>query len=174
MSTDQTLLLRKKLLLLVLSLVDILNGRKKLQKIIYFVDELGWNLFNDFRFHIYGPYSENLFYEVQNLIDSDLIKEEKKNKKYSYAITVKGKSLLEILKTHRDELEHKTCKLVDQLESFSSEELEIMASLDYISKEQIGISDNEMVKELLERKPHLKKVKIQTALENLNGLDIIS
>lgn len=165
MSTIQNVLLKKMLLLSVLSLVDKIDGRKKLQKLIYLVNSLGWNVFNDFRFYLYGPYSDRLFYELRNLREAELINESENNRSYSYTITEKGNSLLNILQGKINEsLEFKSIALVKKLNTYSSEDLEIMASLYYLSTE-LGIHDNQLIDQLHNRKPYLEKEKIQKALE---------
>ena len=165
MSTTQNVLLKKMLVLSALSLVDKIDGRKKLQKIIYLVNSLGWNVFNDFRFYLYGPYSDLLFYELQNLKEAKLMNESESNRSYSYTITEKGNSLLNILKGKINEsLESKTIALVKKLNSFSSEDLEIMASLYYLSIELNIIDNNQLIDQLHYRKPHIEKEKIQEAL----------
>lgn len=172
--TNQKVLLRKKLLLSVLSKANVVNGRKKLQKMIYLTNVLGWDVFNDFRFHLYGPYSDHLYYEIQNLIEAKMIEEVKTGESYSYSITEKGKSLLEILNSKKNNLEDKTNNLVGKLDSYSSEDLEIMASLFYISNEFNEISYDEMVEELIERKPYLDKDKVWQSLEIFDIINTFS
>ncbi|MDN5846357.1 MAG: hypothetical protein L0H53_08805 [Candidatus Nitrosocosmicus sp.] len=163
-TTDQVIL-RKKLLLSIISSVDRVNSRKKLQKLVYLIDSLGWNVFEDFRFHLYGPYSDHLFYELQNLIEANLIKETKTDNTYSYEITEIGKSLLKTINSENSYLEDRTLDVIAKLDSYNSEDLEIMASLFYISNEYDGIGKEKLIDELQDRKPHLTEDKIKPAFE---------
>ena len=56
-------------------------------------------------------------------------------------------------------------EMVKKLNDYSSEDMEIMASLYYISREFNEISYEEMVEERMERKPYLGEERIKEALE---------
>lgn len=58
-------------------IVQTLTGRKKLQKAIYLAKEHGFpGLRSRFEFHWYGPYSEMLANEVQELVQLGVLSEE--------------------------------------------------------------------------------------------------
>ena len=50
-------LMKKYLILKSLNKVDKIDGRKKIQKIIYLINNRMFNAFSDYRFYLYGPYS---------------------------------------------------------------------------------------------------------------------
>lgn len=59
-----------------LGVVQSLEGRKKLQKAIYLAKEYGFpGLKERFEFHLYGPYSETLANEVQELVHLGVVTE---------------------------------------------------------------------------------------------------
>lgn len=157
--------MKKYLILKSLNMVEKIDGRKKIQKIIYLINNRMSNAFSDYRFYLYGPYSDQLFYELQNLNDDEVINEISNTQSYSYMITNKGKEFLDLLESKMSVEDIEKFEIVKRLNDYSSEDLEIMASLYYISREFNEISVDEMVEELMERKPYLDEEKIREALE---------
>lgn len=158
-------LMKKYLILKSLNMVEKIDGRKKIQKIIYLINNKMSNVFSDYRFYLYGPYSDQLFYELQNLNDDEIINEISNTQSYSYMITNKGKEFLDLLESKMSVEDIEIFEIVKRLNEYSSEDLEIMASLYYISREFNEISCEEMVEELMERKPYLGEERIREALE---------
>lgn len=158
-------LMKKYLILKSLHMVEKIDGRKKIQKIIYLINNRMSNAFSDYRFYLYGPYSDQLFYELQNLNDDKIITEISNTQSYSYTITNKGKEFLDQLEAKMSLEDIEKFKIVKKLNDYSSEDLEIMASLYYISTEFNEISYDEMVEVLMERKPYLDEERIREALE---------
>jgi uncharacterized protein YwgA len=160
--------MKKYLILKSLNMVDKIDGRKKIQKIIYLINNRMFNAFSDYRFYLYGPYSDQLFYELQNLNDDEIINEISNTQSYSYKITNKGKEFLDLLEAKMSVEDIEKFEMVKKLNDYSSEDLEIMSSLYYISREFNEISYEEMVEELMERKPHLGEERIKEDLEIFN------
>jgi uncharacterized protein len=148
----------KALLLLALSENDGIHGRKKLQKIIYLANCAGWNVIKDYRFYYYGPYSDYVLSEIQDLSEEGLIDIEMKsgNKPYySHKLSDKGRLLLMMIsKRIKKDLFENTKRLVSKLDKFSSDDLEIMASLYYIHCESPSLGNTQLIQELQLRKPH--------------------
>jgi len=85
-------------------------GRKKLQKIVYIAKKFDYDFQEKFNFHFYGPYSEELTLQIEELTNAGLVEEMKGNKsgytQYKYVLSEAGKEFLSIYPT--------------QLEGFSS------------------------------------------------------
>lgn len=159
--------LREYILLSVLKNHNI-YGRKKLQKIVYFVNLIGWDSFHDYRFHHFGPFSDDLVREIENLQENKLIdiKENKKNDivSYEHAISEKGKRFFLQLNQDNDQiLINKTTEMVDELNNFSARELEIISSINFLKKEYKNCNEEEVLLKLKEIKPHLKDKEISDA-----------
>lgn len=73
-------------------------GRKKLQKIVYIAQKLQLGLNQRFRFHYYGPYSEELSLEIEELGALGFLRETLEQKGgycvYRYSVTEKGEDFL--------------------------------------------------------------------------------
>lgn len=59
--------------LLALAVSNGIYGRKKLQKIVYLANCAGWDVIQDYRFHLYGPYSDYVLAEIENLSEEGLV-----------------------------------------------------------------------------------------------------
>ncbi|SRR5690554_1528497 len=73
-------------------------GRKKLQKMIYIAKKLHFPFEEKFEFHFYGPYSEELTLQLEELINMGFITEIKENKgnyfQYRYRLTETGEEFV--------------------------------------------------------------------------------
>jgi uncharacterized protein YwgA len=161
----------KTLVELVLDVSGGVDGRKKLQKIIYLANNLGWNAFSDFRFHLYGPYSEGLLTEVQDLESAGFVEVEKTTiygdtQFYLHRITERGRELLNELRNYRhdEELVRRTSELVQELKKYSADELELMASLYYLKRQNPELQDDQLVANLRKLKPHFSEDAIGNAM----------
>ena len=170
--------LRKLLILLVLKENQRIDGRKKLQKIIYLVNSLGWNAIQDYRFHLYGPYSDDLLSEVENLEEMGLINVTKTsspfgNPFYLHSLTQKGQNFLESLIRQNDvpALIDKTRRLSTDLSNFSAELLEVMASLYFLSSELPQGDINLWIDNLRELKPNLNDEIVSQGEEIFNIME---
>lgn len=79
-----------------------INGRKKLQKMIYIAKQLSFPFAEKFQFHFYGPYSEELTVRVEELVNmgflEEVIQKRGNYSQYHYRITESGNHFL---KTYR-------------------------------------------------------------------------
>ena len=73
-------------------------GRKKLQKMIYIAKKLNFPFEEKFEFHFYGPYSEELTLQLEELINMGFMNEIKENKgsyfQYRYRLTESGEEFI--------------------------------------------------------------------------------
>jgi uncharacterized protein len=170
MLTNLDTMSSKALLLLALSENDGINGRKKLQKIIYLANCAGWNVIKDYRFYYYGPYSDYVLSEIQDLSEEELIdiRVMKYHGKtfYSHKLTDKGQSLLHMVneRINNKGLLANTKRLINKLDRFSSDALEMMASLYYLRLESPSLSKTQLIQELKTRKPHFSNLEINKSL----------
>lgn len=78
-------------------------GRKKLQKIVYISKKFNFNFEEKFNFHFYGPYSEELTLQVEELSNLGFIEEVKESKgsfsQYRYELSTQGKEFLQLYPT---------------------------------------------------------------------------
>ena len=174
---------RFALLLLSLESRKVIAGRTKLQKMVYLANECGWNAVRDYVFYQYGPYSKWLSLELDNLKNIGLVDEKTEETRsertvYLYSLTSKGLSILESILKELEEpkLLEKTRGLLRQLTKYESDELEIMASLLYISRDKDLISRDkdlnmdDVVKTTLRLKPRFTEEQIR---KHLNVFDLI-
>ena len=84
------------------------SGRKKLQKIVYIAQKLHFDFNQRFYFHFYGPYSDELTLEMEEMCELGLMREEREDKGnyqvYRYGLTEKGSRFLEQTKVEMDHL----------------------------------------------------------------------
>ena len=90
-----------------LELIDRLGGvqgRKRLQKLVYLAKQRDLPIDDDFSFHYYGPYSSTLAARVDQLTQAEYLKEEKHEQgdpkivEYAYAIAEKGEEWVQTVR----------------------------------------------------------------------------
>lgn len=132
-----------------------------MQKIAYLVNSLGWHVINDYRFYHYGPYSDYLLSEIQNLEGEEIVIVEEQrtsgdNPVYFHTLTEKGHRLLDLLlkRIGQPKLIRQTKELIKELIEIPSDDLERMASLYYLHRRSPESSAEQLIGELSSRKPH--------------------
>ncbi|SRR5699024_5213955 len=109
------------------------TGRKKLQKIIYILQQCNIPFEEKYRFHIYGPYSEELTLRVEELCNLHFLDEIKEDKghyyQYHYQITSAGNDFLNQFSLDMPDMEEKVSLLNGQ----SSRFLELVATMLYFA-----------------------------------------
>jgi len=160
---------RLGLITLILQKAGEINGRTKLQKLTY-LSNLLWNGFDDFGFHYYGPFSQDLMVEVERLEDNKFLEEEPRRTgndrtMYKYRLTSQGeKRAHEVIRNAASRrVIQATSTLIEELRGYSSDELEIMASLVYLRLSSPG-EDADLVRHLRELKPYFSVERIRRGL----------
>ncbi|MBI5865001.1 MAG: hypothetical protein HZB38_10940 [Planctomycetes bacterium] len=80
------------------------QGRKKLQKLVYISKLAGMPIEDDFFFHYYGPYSSGLASRVDQLVEAGMLKEKTRSLamsdgvEYGYELTEEARSFLETVR----------------------------------------------------------------------------
>lgn len=166
MSISQDVLLKKALVLYVFSLSNEIKGRKKLQKMVYLINSLGWNAFSDYRLYLYGPYSDGLSYEILNLKEEGMLKEEISDKGYTYKLTKTGDDIYKILEKRISEtqIKERTNDILKIIQEYTADKLELISTLVYINNKNPGLNRQNLKQEIMKIKPKYKAKEIENAM----------
>lgn len=106
-------------------------GRKKLQKMLFILKKLNFPFREKYAFHFFGPYSEELTLQIEELDNLGFIEEVKEKQggyhQYRYQLSESGQQFLENFEFKLPELED----LVSFLNEQSSRFLELVATAFY-------------------------------------------
>jgi uncharacterized protein YwgA len=107
------------------------TGRKKLQKMIFIAKKMKFPFQEKFQFHFYGPYSEELTLQIEELCNMGFIEETKEEKgnyfQYRYEVIAEGKKFLE---TFEEEMPS-FGKCFEDMNAKSSRFLELVSTVMY-------------------------------------------
>lgn len=177
LSSQRALFGRKALILLVLQAAGKLTGRTKLQKILYLSNLCKWNVIPDYKYHNYGPFSEMVNMEIENMQNNGWVNESpftttNGNTSYSYRLSRAGNEIANSLVSRfEDEIVKSTIELVESLNGLTTDDLEIMATLVYLKEENKNLSNPELVKEVFRLKPRFKEKQIKDGLRVFKMLE---
>jgi hypothetical protein len=149
------------LLLFVLEHFGEIKGRTRIQKMLYLVNQTGWNAIKDYHFYQYGPYSNWLKRELDILVQRGLVNEEQEatpdeKTLYKYKITKDGSKYLKTINLPPD-LVKRTKGFLDELKNYRTDDLEIMTSLYFLRKSEPELdTDERLVKFVMLYKPWYK------------------
>lgn len=128
-------------LLALLKETEEVSGRKKLQKIVYIAKRLGQPFREKYQFHMYGPYSEELTLQMEELCQADFVSEQWEKKagyyQYRYSLSPKGAQFLEVVLPEEEILND---ALLTALNNQSSKFLELVSTIlyfDTLSREKV-------------------------------------
>ncbi|ERM92703.1 hypothetical protein O163_03615 [Caldanaerobacter subterraneus subsp. yonseiensis KB-1] len=110
-----------------------IEGRKKLQKMVYILKNLGADFKEDFYFHYYGPYSDVLTIELEELKSINVIKEDVKEHDsyfptYTYELNIDDIGVKGDLENYKE--------VIYRLNSENSRFLELVATIMYFKEEK--------------------------------------
>lgn len=150
-----------------------IDGRTKIQKMVYILQNMGYPFRETYRYHLHGPYAQALTHEVSHLVNLGLLKETTQGiadmKRFSYETTSELHDFLFDVEQsvpqslHSEEFD----RAVSELNKQSSPSLEIAATALYLRKS--GMADEDLAEKLQQLKPHLAK-SIGPALQYLEKL----
>ncbi len=113
-------------------------GPAALQKLTYFIKLLGAPVPCSFGIYTYGPYSDTVTFAIESLLADEVIQDTSTNPTYSsYDLS---RNAIEILANFEGELnphEENIQKAVKTLGAFNPAELQMIATLHFISQRQI-------------------------------------
>ncbi len=168
MTYDISRLRRLALISLVLQAAGRIIGRTKLQKIVYLANSIGWKAI-DFKYHNYGPFSDSLAAELDNMKNYGWIEEReiptsKDRVVHEYYFSNKYKqtglsqlSKIEDTVPNGKQLISRTRGLVKQLNKFSADDLQIMSTLVFLRAQDPSMSEDQAVDMTRKLKPQFSK-----------------
>lgn len=146
-----------------------IEGRVKMQKIVYLLKAMGYDIpFDDFRIRQLGPYSRMVAFLTDSLKDTGIAVEERENKgldrltgesviQYSYSLTESGKKLA---RKYFDIPNPKGKPPIDEsaqeLNRYDRPTLEVAATKIFLERKE-GLTGDKLAKELESLKGHLKR-----------------
>ena len=175
MSLSRSRLRRLALITLALDSAGLIEGRTKFQKMAYLANLVGWSAL-DFRYHNYGPYSETLAVELEGMKNNGWIREEEvptghDRMLYNYSFDTSARGIRQTfvgklleLEPNAEKMVKRTRGLIRDLSKFSSEELEIMATLVFERQEDPSLDDSQLVERVHELKPQFTVEQIEPGL----------
>lgn len=144
------------------------TGRKKLQKIVYISKKFNFNFQEKFNFHFYGPYSEELSLQLEELTNLGFINELKEDKgnytQYKYQLSEEGREYLKLYPTEMEGYH----RFVQVLNGETSRFLELVSTVLYFSK----LSHEEIIKKVqkVKSKQNYSGEEIDHAIAFINNL----
>jgi len=140
------------LLLKLFNQADLIQGRKKLQKMVHLLSSTGTNFPFKFQYHHYGPYSAELQQEIDFMVSYGMLDEIKSSYGYTYQVTDRGREFMNQLDSQYNENVNQD--LVGSLNQQSSQFLEMVSTYAFLLDSNY---DSEGAKKkALELKPHLE------------------
>ncbi|MEL1133816.1 hypothetical protein AAC978_01420 [Desulfitobacterium sp. THU1] len=138
-------------LLEIFSKTDI-KGRKKIQKIVFILENDGMDAPYKYSYHHYGPYSAQLQEEIDFLVQHNLLEEITKNGTYEYKITDEGRKFSKQIKKGQEVAVNDDLLL--KLNNESPQFLEMLST--YIFLLESGYEKESARNKAVDLKPHLK------------------
>jgi uncharacterized protein len=144
-----------------LNLLERVDGRKKFQKLVHILQELGYPFNERFEYSYYGMYSDQLRSELDSLSADKLILEREAQNQFGYPTFVFEKtSPLDALLTEVEvEKEPTWFPAAKALNSFQPQILEGISTILYLRR--CGLEGESLKQRLLSLKPHLTEIEEQ-------------
>jgi len=163
-----------------------LIGRPAIQKLCYFAEAIDVPMGYKFSVYKYGPYSQDLFDHIDDMVVYGLLTDDskKKNNKESvssYSITDVAEELLISYKDFVSTYDDKLCYIVDYFKDMSLRDLELFSSIHYYHTANNGYYrgiDKNKLKELTinniikAKKDRFKQNEIDSAYFQLEGASL--
>ena len=132
-------------------------GKKQLQKVIYLLQAHGVETGYEFGIHFYGPFSQALASDVQELVQEG-------------QLTIERRDMTEALVPgggfQPSQLPEEMCEVAQRYITATGKELELLATLHYLFQREDKKGDA-LVERLLELKPKYQRVQVQRAVQRL-------
>lgn len=138
-----------------LNLLKVVKGRKKLQKLVHILQELGYPFRESFEYSFYGMYSQQLRSELDVLVEEHFISETEISGQNGFkfeAMPPLGSLLCDLEMTDRPEW----ADLAMRLNQKSPQELEAISTI--LVFQRRGLSGVALKEKVLELKPHLASI----------------
>jgi uncharacterized protein len=141
-----------ELLNLVQNLGEI-EGRKKLQKIVYILQTQGYDFPQDFNYFHYGPYSSDVAFQVDRIVSWDLVKETRGADPYEPYVYTPRETLPAFLAEVKAATTAPWKSLARKLNEKDANFLETLATALYLQRD--GLAGDKLERRFGELKPHL-------------------
>lgn len=135
--------------------VEQITGRKKLQKMVYLLQQRGILYNQKFKYHHYGPYSYELQSQIDRLVEHQLLAEIYTDVTYSYNITAEGKLFLQKHEQVFNSAFDLPTDAVKKLVMTDTAVLEMASTYAYLL--EMGYEQREAEGRAVELKPHLER-----------------
>ncbi len=143
-------------------------GRKKLQKMIYIAKKMEYPFSERYKFHVFGPYSEELSLRMEELCNLGFVTETMEDKgnyfQYRYSLSTEGKKFLSLYNSSIPNVK----PFVNSLNQQSARFLELVSTILYFDE-----LPPEEVKEkvcTLKRKQNYTEIEIEQAYQYINDI----
>lgn len=147
--------------------LDQINGKKALQKLVYLARIFDIETSYSYRFHYFGPYSDQLAADLDELIETNAVR------------TVRGSYALKL----NDELRNSNINNIDYSERMnelievfgdkSPSDLELYATAYFIDKNEKFVFKNyneeKIIKEIIKAKPKFGRMKVKKFYNELKN-----
>lgn len=124
--------------------VGVIAGRKKLQKMVYILQKMGFPFRELFHFNFYGPYSDELSLQLEELCNFGFLlesRDERSTEKcYRYRLSEAGESFI----SHYVGIMPATSGLVDELSRETSSFLELVSTLLYFDRIPVASAEEKV------------------------------
>jgi len=144
---------------------------------LYLANLCGWNCIRDYRYYNYGPYSDVVATELENFKRNNWVEETSSQTNenkivHSYSITAQGQKVADSLaaKVDDERLIKRTMNLVKELYKFSSDDLEMMATIVFLRRSEPNLSDDALVRRVRELKLRFGEEQIRSNMRIFNIL----
>lgn len=149
-------------------------GRTALQKMLYFIGRLGVPIPYRFDIYHYGPFCQDISHDMDWLIMDDVVEDISDcQKEYSnYRLGENGEALLRDFRKRLAPFEKVVTGVVEALSSLDPQDLELVATLDYLYQQerakQIGPPDKAtVVKRFMEAKDRFNRKQVEDTYDVL-------
>lgn len=142
-------------------------GRTKLQKMIYFSKYLNWDI-DPYRLHFYGPYSNGVADSLTIAINNNIVHETIPQRgSYEYTLTETGNGFLNRFLTDVCDVGKvkRTRKLFAILADRTRDELELVATIDFVSNNTPTLNKEQLIQKVSIIKDNFSLKTIQNAYD---------
>lgn len=155
-----------------------INSRKSLQKLVYFIEAAGVPLEYNFRMHLYGPYCEELTYDIPDLESEGVIAACEGER--GWTVYKPGEMVgYYLTESSIDFGRYKELidKVVDEFGSELPDELELLATTHKVAQdlqELFGFNENSVIKSVFKiKKEKFSEDRIGNAIERLSKAELL-
>jgi len=133
-----------------------INGKKALQKLVYLARIFGIETGYSYRFHYFGPYSDQLAADLDDLIESKAVR----NVRGSYALKLNDE-----LRNNNIDYSEQVNELIEVFGNKAPSDLELFATAYFVDKNEKFVFKNydeeKIIQEIIKAKPKFTRMKVE-------------